>query len=65
MIKPSTSQILEVVGEKMATGQGFTRKGKVDHFDSTVTIQGQTFRVKVAWPDGAEAHELSPEIEEA
>ena len=61
---PTTSQILEAVSEKMASGQGYTRNGKVDHFDSTVKINGVAYRVKVAWPDGAEAHELTPEIEE-
>lgn len=64
MTKHTTSQILEAVGEKMASGQGFTRRGKADHFDSTVKINGVAYQVKVAWPDGAEAHELTPEIEE-
>lgn len=65
MTKPTTSQILEAVSEKMASGQGFARKGKTDHFDSTVKVEGVTYTVKVAWPDGAEAHELAPEIAEA
>lgn len=58
-----TAKILEAVSAKMASGQGFARKGAVDHFDSTVQVDGTTYAVKVAWPDGAEAHELTPEIE--
>lgn len=65
MTKHTTSQILEAVSEKMAIGQGFIRKGKTDHFDSTVKVEGTTYCVKVAWPDGAEAHELAPKIKEA
>lgn len=65
MSKPTTAQILEAVSAKMAAGQGFARKETVDHFDSTVLVAGTSYRVKVAWPDGAEAHELAPEIEEA
>ena len=65
MTKHTTFQILEAVSEKMSSGQGFIRKGKTDHFDSAVKVEGATYRVKVAWPDGAEAHELTPEIEEA
>jgi hypothetical protein len=65
MTKATTSQILEAVSEKMASGQGFTRKDNVDHFESSVQVLGATYRVKVAWPDGAEAHEINPEIEEA
>lgn len=65
MVKHTTSEILDAVGEKIANGHGFTRKGKTDYFDSTVEVEGVAYRVKVAWPDGAEAHELDPEIEEA
>lgn len=65
MAKPTTPQILEAVSAKMAAGKGFNRIGSVDHFDGTVKVNGITFSVKVAWPDGAEAHELAPEITEA
>lgn len=60
-----TAQILEAVSLQMANGQGFTRTGNVDHFSGTVSVDGKAYRVTVAWPDGSEAHELSPEIEEA
>lgn len=64
MSKHTTSQILEAVSEKMASGHGFKRNGKIDRFDSTITLDCTQYRVMVDWPDGAENHELSPEIEE-
>jgi hypothetical protein len=63
MTQHTTSQILEAVSEKIASGHGFKRHGKTDHFDSTVTLDATQYRVKVEWPDGAEKHGLSPEIE--
>jgi len=62
MSQSNVTKILEAVSEKMAFGQGSVRKGKTDYFDSTVFVGGKTYRVRVAWPDGLEAHELAPEI---
>lgn len=64
MTKHTTSQILEAVSEKMASGHGFIRKGKTDHFNSTIKVESTVYLVKVTWPDGAEPHELAPEIKE-
>ena len=58
-----TSQILDAVSEKMAQGYGLKRNGETDCFDSTITLEGKRYHVTVEWPDGAESHELTPEIE--
>ena len=57
------TQILEAVGERMAqTTLETTRQGNTDYFDGRVTLDGRVYRVQVAWPDGAEVHELDPQI---
>ena len=59
------TQILEAVGERMAqTTLETTRQGNTDYFDGRVTLDGRLYRVKVAWPDGAEVHELKPQLVE-
>ena len=63
MRQHATNQILDAVSEKMAQGYGFKLCGETDCFDSTITLEGKRYHVKVEWPDGAEIHELTPEIE--
>ena len=66
----TVTDILEAAGEKMANGYGFVRsfvtgnyeRHGVDVFDSTIIVNGRKFWVRVAWPDGAEIHELDPII---
>ena len=59
------AKILEAVGERMAqTTLETTRQGDTDYFDGRVTLDGRLYRVKVAWPDGAEVHELHPQLVE-
>jgi hypothetical protein len=58
-----TSQILQAVLEKMATGHGFTRKGPVAHFDSTILVNQTRYHVVLDWPDGAGMDALAPLIE--
>ena len=58
-------RILEAVGERMAqTTLETTRRGNIDYFDGPITLDGRLYRVKVAWPDGAEVHELNPQLVE-
>ena len=58
-------QILEAVGKRMAqTTLETTRHGDTDYFDGVVTLDGRVYRVQVAWPDGAEVHELEPHLVE-
>ena len=58
-------RILEAVGERMAqTTLETTRQGDTDYFDGLINLDGRLYRVKVAWPDGAEVHELKPQIVE-
>ena len=60
MSRHSTAQILTAVGNQIALGYGFTRAGSVDRFDSTVTLDGITYHVKVEWPEGAAANDVTP-----
>ena len=58
-------RILEAVGARMAqTTLETTRQGGTDYFDGLINLDGRLYRVKVAWPDGAEVHELNPQIVE-
>ena len=57
------AQILEAVGKRMAqTTLETTRHGHTDYFDGQINLDGRIYRVKVAWPDGAEVHELDPQL---
>ena len=57
------TQILEAVGERMAqTTLETTRHGNTDYFDGPINLDGRIYRVVVAWPDGAEVHELDPQL---
>ena len=56
-------RILEAVGERMAqTTLETTRQGNTDYFDGPINLDGRIYRVQVAWPDGAEVHELDPQL---
>ena len=62
--KHQTHDIIKVVGALIANGHGNYRpRIKADDFSSRVVIEGSAYFVKLRWPDGAEYHEINPDIQ--
>ena len=61
--KHSTIQIVRIAGALIADGQGTYRpRLKADDFAGRIVIQGSAYRVRLRWPNGAEAHEIDADI---